>query len=111
MKWDCCHVTPQSGWPDSASRPIWCFYALVRSGRVLTGIDPGLARTQLIVGILLMYSAYAAIGPAASGLLVVMASHVVYAMFMMKAAPGVVPGRPHAGRIGRDDGRMRRPVA
>jgi diguanylate cyclase len=31
-----------------------------------------------------MFPAYAAVGPAATGLLVVMASHVVYSMFMMK---------------------------
>lgn len=59
------------------------FYALVRSGRVTNGRDPGLARTQLVVGILLMYAGYASVGPAATGLLVVMASHVVYSMFSM----------------------------
>ena len=59
------------------------FYVAVRSGKVATGRDPGLARTQLVVGIALMYAGYAAIGPAATGLLVVMASHVVYSMFSM----------------------------
>jgi len=59
------------------------FYALVRSGLAEKGRDPGLARTQLVVGILLMYATYAAVGPASSGLLVVMASHVVYSMFSM----------------------------
>lgn len=58
-------------------------YLIVRSGRVRKGRDPGLARTQLIVGVLFMYGGYAALGPAASGLLVVMASHIVYSMFMM----------------------------
>jgi diguanylate cyclase (GGDEF)-like protein len=59
-------------------------YALVRSGRVRRGRDPGLSRTQLIVGILFMFPAYAAAGPAATGQLVVMASHVVYSMFMLR---------------------------
>jgi diguanylate cyclase len=59
------------------------FYALVRSGLATHGPDPGLARTQLVAGILLMYAAYASLGPAATGLLVVMASHVVYSMFSM----------------------------
>lgn len=59
------------------------FYGLVRSGRVAGGRDPGLARTQLVVGILFMYAGYAAAGPAATAVLVVMASHVVYAMFSM----------------------------
>ncbi len=60
------------------------FYAAVRSGRFAAGRDPGLARTQLIVGVLMMYPSYAALGPAAPGLLVVLASHVVYSMFMMR---------------------------
>lgn len=60
------------------------FYAAVRSGRFATGRDPGLARTQLIVGVLMMFPSYAALGPAAPGLLVVLASHVVYSMFMMR---------------------------
>ena len=59
------------------------FYAAVRSGLAAAGPDPGLARTQLVFGILLMYAGYASVGPAAAGLLVVMASHVVYAMFSM----------------------------
>jgi diguanylate cyclase len=59
-------------------------YAVVRSGWVLEGFDPGLSRTQLVFGVLLMYAAYAAVGPASPGLLVVMASHVVYCMFIMK---------------------------
>jgi diguanylate cyclase len=60
------------------------FYAAVRSGRFATGRDPGLARTQLVAGVLLMFPSYALLGPAATGLLVVMASHVVYSMFMMR---------------------------
>lgn len=59
------------------------FYLLVRSGRYVGGRDPGFSRTQLVVGILFMYAGYAAVGPAATGLLVVMASHVVYSMFSM----------------------------
>jgi len=60
------------------------FYVAVRSGRFATGRDPGLARAQLVVGILMMYPSYAVLGPAATGLLVVLASHVVYSMFMMQ---------------------------
>lgn len=59
------------------------FYGLVRSGRVAGGFDPGLRRTQLLVGVVLMYPAYMVLGPASSGLLVVTASHVVYSMFTM----------------------------
>jgi diguanylate cyclase (GGDEF)-like protein len=59
-------------------------YLVVRNGWVLTGRDPGLARTQLLFGVAMMFAAYAALGPGASGLLVVMASHVVYSMFIMK---------------------------
>lgn len=59
-------------------------YLVVRNGWVLTGRDPGLARTQLLFGVAMMFAAYAALGPGASGLLVVMVSHVVYSMFIMK---------------------------
>ncbi len=58
-------------------------YALVRGGWVATGIDPGLGRTQMVIGILAMYLAYAVQGPTAPAVLVVMASHVVYAMFVL----------------------------
>ncbi|MBI5259742.1 MAG: GGDEF domain-containing protein [Burkholderiales bacterium] len=58
-------------------------YALVRSGIAREGLDPGLAHTQLTVGVLFMLAAYAASGPAASGVLIVMASHIVYAMFTL----------------------------
>lgn len=60
------------------------FYAAVRSGRFVASRDPGLARTQLIVGVVMMYPSYAVLGPASTGLLVVLASHVVYSMFMMR---------------------------
>lgn len=59
------------------------FYGLVRSGAVAEGLDPGLSRTQMGVGILAMYLAYAVQGPTAPAVLVVMASHVVYAMFVL----------------------------
>lgn len=59
------------------------FYLLVRSGLARAGRDPGLGRTQMVVGILFMYLGYAASGPAGVSLTVVMASHVVYAMFRM----------------------------
>lgn len=60
------------------------FYAAVRSGRFAGGRDPGLARTQLVFGVAMMFPSYAVLGPAATGLLVVLASHVVYSMFMMR---------------------------
>ncbi|NDY93901.1 GGDEF domain-containing protein [Ideonella livida] len=60
------------------------FWVVVRRGWVRTGRDPGLARTQLLFGVALMFPSYAAIGPAAGGLQVVMASHIVYSMFMMR---------------------------
>jgi diguanylate cyclase len=59
------------------------FYAVVRTGITDSGRDPGLARTQLVVGMGFMYAGYALIGPAASGLVIIIASHIVYAMFSM----------------------------
>lgn len=58
-------------------------FAWVRLGRARSGPDPGLARTQLVVGIVFMYAGYALQGPSAPGTTIVMASHVVYAMFTM----------------------------
>jgi diguanylate cyclase (GGDEF)-like protein len=60
------------------------FYAWVRSGRARRGPDPGLARGQLIVGVLFLYAAYAISGLAAPSMTIIMASHVVYAMFAMR---------------------------
>ena len=62
------------------------FYAAVRSGRVAHGADPGLARTQLIVGVLFMFAGYALSGRSAAAVPIVMASHIVYAMFTMPPA-------------------------
>lgn len=62
------------------------FYAVVRSGRVERGRDPGLARTQLIVGVLFMFAGYALSGRSAAAVPIVMASHIVYAMFTMPPA-------------------------
>lgn len=59
------------------------FYAAVRSGLVSHGPDPGLTGTQMVVGVAYVYLGYAALGPAAPGIVIVMASHVVYAMFWM----------------------------
>jgi diguanylate cyclase len=59
------------------------FYAVVRTGITASGRDPGLARTQLVVGMGFMYAGYALIGPAASGMVIIIASHIVYAMFSM----------------------------
>ncbi len=59
------------------------FFVLVRSGRFDRGRDPGLGRTQLVAGIVLMYAAYATLGRAAPAMLIVMASHIVYSMFSM----------------------------
>lgn len=62
------------------------FYAVVRSGRVERGRDPGLARTQLVVGVLFMFAGYALSGRSAAAVPIVMASHIVYAMFTMPPA-------------------------
>jgi diguanylate cyclase (GGDEF)-like protein len=62
------------------------FYALVRSGRFIAGFDPGLRRTQLIAGIVYMMFGYAASGRSAAAVPIVMASHIVYAMFSMPPA-------------------------
>lgn len=59
------------------------FYVAARSGAVAKGSDPGLGRTQLLVGVLCMYIGYAAAGPSASATLLAMASHIVYSMFAM----------------------------
>jgi len=59
------------------------FYAWVRSGRAHGGRDPGLRATQMVVGIVFMYAGYLISGPAAPGLTIIMASHVVYAMFWL----------------------------
>ncbi len=59
------------------------FYAAVRSGAVAHGSDPGLGRTQLVVGVACMYVGYAAAGPAGNATLLAMASHIVYSMFSM----------------------------
>lgn len=59
------------------------FYAAVRSGMAARGPDPGLATTQMVVGIVFMHLGYATLGPAAPGAVIIMTSHVVYAMFWM----------------------------
>lgn len=45
--------------------------------------DRDLGVTQLLIGIVFMWFTYAVIGPAAPATLIVMATHVVYAMFTM----------------------------
>lgn len=59
------------------------FYVAARSGAVAHGSDPGLGRTQLVVGVGCMYIGYAAAGPAGNATLLAMASHIVYSMFSM----------------------------
>lgn len=59
------------------------FYLAVRSGLAARGPDPGLSVTQMVVGIAYMHLGYATLGPAAPGMVIVMASHIVYAMFWM----------------------------
>lgn len=62
------------------------FYALVRAGVALGGSDPGLSKLQLVVGLLYMLAGYAVSGASAAAVLIVMASHIVYAMFTMPPA-------------------------
>jgi len=59
------------------------FYALVRSGWSARTADPGLARTQLLLGVGVMFIAYPFLGPAAPTMVIVMSSHIVYSMFGM----------------------------
>ena len=59
------------------------FYALVRSGWSARTADPGLARTQLLLGVGVMFVAYPFLGPAAPTMVIVMSSHIVYSMFGM----------------------------
>ncbi|HET7527677.1 MAG TPA: GGDEF domain-containing protein, partial [Burkholderiaceae bacterium] len=56
-------------------------YALIRSGRTRHLSDPALGPLQLCVGVGFMYFAYATSGPAANATLIILASHVGYAMF------------------------------
>ena len=45
--------------------------------------DRNLGSTQLVVGIVFMWVSYAAAGPVAGALMIIVASHIVYAMFSM----------------------------
>ena len=58
-----------------------CIYAVIRSGRTRHLRDPALGALQLGVGALFMFLTYAVSGPAANATLIILASHVVYAMF------------------------------
>lgn len=77
----------------AAAKALWAgmaamnllFVAVVRSGLVRDGRDPGLQRTQMVAGILFMYLGYAASGPAGVGMTIIMARHIVHSMF--KLAP------------------------
>jgi len=57
------------------------FYALIRSGRTRSLDDPTLGALQLSAGVLFMLATYATSGPAALATLIILASHVGYAMF------------------------------
>ena len=57
------------------------FYAVVRLGLTRHLADPALGPLQLGAGVLFMYLTYATSGPAAPATLIILASHVVYAMF------------------------------
>lgn len=78
-------VAPVAGWALIGASIVMngVFYTLVRTGRTARWGDPGLTRTQMLLGILFMYLGYATVGPAAPALMIIMASHVVYAMFTM----------------------------
>ena len=74
------------------------FYGLVRLGYTRNLKDPTLGPLQLGVGVLFMYLTYATSGPAAPATLIILASHVVYAMFafpvrqLWRAVAGVLAG-------------------
>jgi diguanylate cyclase (GGDEF)-like protein len=74
------------------------FYAVVRLGLTRNLKDPTLGPLQLGVGVLFMYLTYATSGPAAPATLIILASHVVYAMFafpvrqLWRAVAGVLAG-------------------
>jgi diguanylate cyclase (GGDEF)-like protein len=57
------------------------FYLAIRSGRTRPLNDPSMGSLQLGVGMLFMYATYATSGPAAAFTLIILASHVGYAMF------------------------------
>ena len=60
------------------------FYVLFRLGVARrSSLDRDLGVTQLVVGIVFMWFSYAIVGPAAPATLIIMATHVVYAMFTM----------------------------
>ena len=59
-------------------------YGLIRSGLAARWrFDPTLGRTQLALGILFFLTTYALSGPAAPATTIIVASHLVYAMFGM----------------------------
>lgn len=59
------------------------FYAAIRGGwsKRLYPQEPGLGLHQLLVGIIYMWINYAVVGPTAGFTLIIMASHLVYAVF------------------------------
>ena len=59
------------------------FYAVIRLGRTRHSNDASMGPLQLCVGVLFLYATYAASGPAAGAILVIIGSHVVYAMFVL----------------------------
>lgn len=60
------------------------FYVCIRLGVASASArDRDLGVTQLIIGIVFMWFTYAIVGPASPATLIIMATHVVYAMFTM----------------------------
>lgn len=75
----------------AAAKALWIamalanllFFAVVRSGLVRNGRDPGLQGTQLIAGILFMCLGYAASGQAGIGMTIIIARLIVHSMFRL----------------------------
>ncbi|HEY6510338.1 MAG TPA: GGDEF domain-containing protein [Burkholderiaceae bacterium] len=57
------------------------FYVAIRSGRTRHLDDPAIGPLQLCTGVLFAYATYATSGPAANASLIILGSHVGYAMF------------------------------
>jgi hypothetical protein len=59
-------------------------FALIRSGLTRGWRDPALGTVQLVAGVVFMLLTYALSGPAAATTLIILASHLVYAMFSLR---------------------------
>jgi hypothetical protein len=83
------YATPAAALPFLAALLIGNggIYAAIRSGRAARWtLDPDLAKTDLLFGMVLFWWGYLITGPAAIGQIIVMATHIVYAVFSMSPA-------------------------